>query len=245
MQFTSFSIVTRNIYLKSLRQCHIIQVAVISWFRANSTFNKKSTRGCFKHRAKRRRRAIGRMTTAAAVVAAADATSVRYTCGISREKKPSVGRVPPKLRNYYSSRNALTWVSPDCIKEDAQGEQRREGKEENTLGETNRKEGEKNWSRLSFSQRDKHGGLRTSLFTWSRYASWPSRRARANNRTCTFLCTWSGSCRLIGRIHEEDGGIVCWRTRVAWNTRGSGTIAALSLIEALRSTARWGVFAAR
>lgn len=32
-------------------------------------------------------------------------------------------------------------MSPGCIKEDAQGEQRREGKGENTSGETNREDG--------------------------------------------------------------------------------------------------------
>lgn len=80
-----------------------------------------------------------------------------------------------------------------------------------------RMEGEENWSGLN-------GSLRTSLFTWSRYASWPSRRARANNQTCTLLYTWSGSCRLIGKIHEEDRALFVDKSRVKharkWHDRG-------------------------
>lgn len=79
---------------------------------------------------------------------------------------------------------------------------------------------------LKRTQRWKQRGPQDFPFTWSRYAFWPSRRARANDRTCTLLCTWSGSCRLIGKIHGGGSGIVCsaGKSRVKharkWHDRG-------------------------
>lgn len=93
----------------------------VGQLQANPTFNKKLTRDRFKPRVKRRRCAVedndggdGGWCRFCRLV--------RYTCGISCEKKPLVGRVPPKLQNYYSSWNTMTRVSLACIKETVQGE---------------------------------------------------------------------------------------------------------------------------
>lgn len=105
-----------------------------------------------------------------------------------------------------------TWMSPGCVRVDAQGE-RREGKGRKHVGRDESRDIGRKGEGISKRVQVGEGHLRTSLFTWSRYAS---RRkvdgARANDRTRTLLCTWSGvPRRLIGKIHEEDRGIVCSR----------------------------------